>query len=434
MKSLFEKWVIIPTFSLIGLSTAIAGDQTPENRPPLAVSAGNPAAVNENVGTGKVGELIGLTPDTGLRLGGMFLADINWLISGGKEPGKTSWNFLFVSGLEADLETIVDIPGAEVGAQFLLYKGADTNGQAGVVQGYNSLPALPPLNRAELYQLWWRQSLFDERLFVRVGKSVPTLDFTNVVAPIPTKNEPFHVSSISSLIYTPIFVNPTTVGVMPGYYDSAWGVTLNIIPHEDIYVNWGIYDGSLASGFTTGDHAFPQFNGTYFMAAEIGGDWHFSDERYLGRAAFGGWQQTGNLTGGGVTEDGAYGFYGYASQTVWYDQAENSPTGGGVIAFFQWGANVSQTLPMNGFLGAGATAFNLVPSRPNDTFGVGAAYSWLNPNSFQRDHELLLQTYYQVQVTDFLYAQPVLSYVPQPGASPNYSDAWTFSFRLTALF
>lgn len=406
----------------------------PQVDQPIAVSAGNPASVNQNVGTGQLGELIGLTPETGLRLGGIFLTDFNWLISGGKEPGKTSWNYLFVAGANADLETLVDLPGAELGAQFLLFKGADTNGQAGAVQGYNSLPALPPLNRAELYQLWWRQSLLDDKLFVRVGKSVPTLDFGNVVSPIPTQDEPFHVSAISSLLYTPIFINPTTVGVMPGYYDSAWGVTLNIVPTDDLYINWGIYDGSLASGFTTGDHAFPHFNGTYFMAAEIGGDWSFGDERYLGRAGFGGWQQTGDLTAGAVTEEGAYGFYGYASQTVWYNRPENSPDGGGVITFFQWGANVSETLPMNGFLGAGATAFNLVPGRPNDSFGVGAAYSWLNPNTFQRDHELMLQTYYQAQVFDFLYAQPALSFIPNPGASPNYSGAWAVTFRLTALF
>lgn len=396
--------------------------------------SGNPAASNATAGTGQLGEWTGLTEATAIRWGGVFLADVNYVITGGKEPGQTSWNFLFITGADADLDASLGIPGASLGAQFLLYKGADTNGQAGTVQGYNSLPALPPLSRAELYQLWWRQVFFDGQFVARVGKSVPTLDFTNVLLPIPLENEPFPVSAISGLIYTPIFVNPATVGPMPGYYDSAWGVTLTWAPVDDFYVNWGIYDGSLASGFTTGDHAFPHFNGTYFMIAETGGVWRLAEDGYLGRAGFGGWQQTGDLAGGGVTEEGTYGLYGFASQTLWESVHTPEQPGSGVIGFFQWGWNDSETMSVNGYLGAGATAFNLVPGRPDDTLGVGVAYSWLNPNIYQRDSELLTQAYYQARVFENLYVQPVVSYVRHPGASPSYSDAWTVTFRVTTLF
>jgi len=96
--------------------------------------------------------------------------------------------------------------------------------------------------------------------------------------------------------------------------------------------------------------------------------------------------------------------------------------------------NDSETLPMNTFLGGGATAFNLVPGRPDDTFGLGVSYSWLNPNLFLRDHELMLQGYYQAKVIDNLYVQPVLTYINEPGASPDLDDAWAFTFRATFLF
>lgn len=55
------------------------------------------------------------------------------------------------------------------------FNGQDANGQAGSVQGYNSLPGPEPLNRSELYQLWYRQTLFEDRLIFRMlghgGKS-----------------------------------------------------------------------------------------------------------------------------------------------------------------------------------------------------------------------------------------------------------------------
>jgi carbohydrate-selective porin OprB len=51
------------------------------------------------------------------------------------------------------------------------------------VQGYNSQPGPQPLNRSELYPLWYWQSLFDGRIVFRIGKQVPTFDFDNVAAP-----------------------------------------------------------------------------------------------------------------------------------------------------------------------------------------------------------------------------------------------------------
>ena len=72
------------------------------------------------------------------------------------------------------------IPGAQFGVEFLEFNADDANAEAGSVTGYNSLPGPPPLNRTELYELWWRQSLFDDRLILRVGKSVTTAEFNNV--------------------------------------------------------------------------------------------------------------------------------------------------------------------------------------------------------------------------------------------------------------
>ena len=40
------------------------------------------------------------------------------------------------------------------GFEFLQFNGADTNGQAGVLTGYNSITSFPPFNRSELFQAW----------------------------------------------------------------------------------------------------------------------------------------------------------------------------------------------------------------------------------------------------------------------------------------
>jgi porin len=66
--------------------------------------------------------------------------------------------------------------------------------------------------------------------------------------------------------------------------------------------------------------------------------------------------------------------------------------------------------------------------------GVGLAWSRLNPNLFKRSSELMLQSYYQGRIANGLYLQPTLTYIPTPGASPDFKGAWAISLRLAVLF
>ncbi len=86
--------------------------------------------------------------------------------------------------------------------EFLEFNGQKTNEQAGTIQGYNSLPGAPPLNRFEIYKLWFRQELFQKKLFIRIGKTVPSMDFNNVSKPIPMQNEKLFIPAVTGLIYT----------------------------------------------------------------------------------------------------------------------------------------------------------------------------------------------------------------------------------------
>src|SRR3984957_7753466 len=192
----------------------------------LAAITGNPAAENQLPGTGLAGRLIHLPEDSGLRLGGLWLADANGLLSGGSQPGKWSWNSALIIGANLDAERLFTWKGASFGAQFLQFNGQNTNGQAGSVQGYNSLPGSKPLDRSELYQLWYRQTLFDNKIIFRIGKIIPTYDFNNVARPVPTQDEALSIPAVTGLLYTPVFVNPTLLGAIGGFFKSVYGATL----------------------------------------------------------------------------------------------------------------------------------------------------------------------------------------------------------------
>ena len=214
--------------------------------------AGNPGAVNVTPGTGALGRWLGLEPDSGLRLGGVLVSNGNILLAGGSQQGTASFNNFLLLDLEADLSKVAHIPGATFGVSGLRFDGQPTNAQAGTVTGYNGLTGAPPLDRTELYELWWRQSLFSDKLIIRIGKMVPTYDFGNVARPVPVRDDALRIPAVTGLLYTPVFVNPTILGAMPGYYNSAWGGMVTVAPNDQLYASGGIYDGNGANGYRPG--------------------------------------------------------------------------------------------------------------------------------------------------------------------------------------
>lgn len=394
--------------------------------------SGNPGATNVLTGTGELGRLLQIPESTGIRLGGLWMGDYNGLlvgVAGAHDNRRWTGNSSLIVDLYIELNKAIGWKGGSLGAEFLQFDGQSTNSDAGVVQGYNSLPGDPPLNRSELYQLWIRQGFWDDKFSIRIGKTVPTYHFNNVTKPIPTENPALAIPSVSGLIYTPIFVNTTLSGVIGGYYNSVCGVVVNISPVKQSYVNLAVYDGNIARGVQTGLTG-PHFNGYYYYIGETGYGWVSPKP---GIVAVGGWYQSGTLKSDSQKEKGTGGIYAFGSQALWIEDS-TTPNKGNLSGFFQFGWNHSKTLEMNLFGGLGLTAFGLVPKRPNDSFGTGVAWSRLNQHLFSRYSEVMFQAYYQGQIYGSTYFQPVISYIPFPGEHPTKTNVFTFTGRLIALF
>lgn len=415
------------TGSLLALSSLGCADETGYG------ISGNPGAVDILSGTGQLGRWLQIPESSGVRLGGLWLGDYNTLLCGA-DGRRLTGNSSFILDLNINLQKAIHWKGAYFGVEFLQFNGQPTNKDAGVVQGYNSLPGHPPLNRSELYQLWLMQKFLDDKISLRIGKTVPTYHFNNVSKPVPTEDPWVSIPSVTGLIYTPIFVNSSMIGAIGGYYNSVYGAVMTIAPVKQAYVNMGFFDGSLAKGVQTGLTG-PRFNGYYFSIMEGGYGW---SRHKPGIAAMGGWYQSGELKSGTQKENGTGGLYAFASQALWIRKpkkaGDEKADHGNVSSFLQFGWNNSVTLPMNLFVGAGLTGFGLVPHRINDSFGIGMAWARLNKHTFTRYSELMFQGYYQAQVYKTIYFQPVLSYIPYPGAHPTKYNVTALTARVTALF
>ena len=398
--------------------------------------AGNPGAVNVTPGTGALGRWLGLGPDSGVRLGGVLVSNGNVLLSNGSQQGATSFNNLLLLDLETDLERLAQIPGASFGVSGLRFDGQPTNAQAGTVTGYNGLLGAPPLDRTELYELWWRQSLFADKLIFRIGKMVPTYDFGNVARPLPVRDDALRIPAVTGLLYTPVFVNPTILGAMPGYYNSAWGVMVTVAPNDQLYTSAGLYDGNGANGVQTGLQAGPTINAYRFGIAELGAGWLLGPENLPGSFAAGGWSQTGTLSvsapSGPITQNGTHGFYAFGSQSLWRGGPISDTRS--VSTFMQAGVNNSETMLATSYVGFGLTAFGVMPARKLDSVGIGVAWSTLNQNQRVRPNEILIQSYAQIYLFGTVFVQPTLTVSPQPAALDAQGPAVAFTLQSTILF
>jgi len=140
-----------------------------------------------------------------------------------------------------DLERFAGLKGSSIDVDFLQLNNQATNTDVGSVLGYIGLVSRESFNRSELLEVWWRQELFDQHLVIRVGKSNPAIDFQDVIRPVTNPHAERVISTVTSLLYGPIFILPTLYESLPAFYETAYGITSTWIPSERFYDKGGSY-------------------------------------------------------------------------------------------------------------------------------------------------------------------------------------------------
>jgi len=408
---------------------------TGNNGPSKASSVstgGNPAATDLHVGSGWLGDQLGVNRN-GFRLGGISIFDVNSQPTGGVNPGSWTTNSLSILDMSLDMEEWMGCRGGEFGVEFLYYTGGNVNGDAGTVMGYNSLDGAPPRSRFEIYTMWYRQMLFDETVTIRIGKLVPIYDFNNVARTTPHSEDNYGIPAVSSAIFTPLYISPTQLGVMPGYYNSATGVTASFCPNERAYAQYGLYDGSLAAGRQTGLQG-PHFDGYQMHVVEGGTVWTLGPQEKPGKFGAGYWKQTGLLDAPGGTVNGADGMYVFASQRLYYERPFESSNG--LFTWAQFSATDSDFIETHRFFGTGLTYFGPIDGRDNDSAGFAFAYGKMNtdPAANLGRQESIYTWYYQYQLSPNCYLQPNVTYISTPASRPGLDDVLALTLQAMVLF
>ena len=239
----------------------------------MPISA-NPGASNSIPGTGLLGHLIGLDNIPGVRVGGLWIGNADYLVHRWSEAENLELQQPALSEPEHRRREARGHSRRSLDAELLQFNGEDSQRQGRgrhrirrtvgpeAVRAHRTVRALVA---AEPVRRQARDSS-------RQDQCRPTTSTTSH-GRVPTQDTSLQIPAVTGLIYTPIFKNPTLIGASPGYYNSAYGITANFAPTRNFYLTYAFYDGALARGIQTGLREAPVFDGHYFTIGEAGYAW-----------------------------------------------------------------------------------------------------------------------------------------------------------------
>jgi porin len=155
-----------------------------------------------------------------------------------------------------------------------------------------------------------------------------------------------------------------------------------------------------------------------------------------GAVRVGAWNRrmpTDRLDGTGTQRDD-WGGYLSTDQLVWRESDEEGDAQG-LGLFARVGVADEDVNTIHRFYSLGASYRGLLPGRGADVLAVGWARSELSDDAGTgADHETIVETFYNAELTPWLHLSPHLQYVDNPGGSATVDDAWVGGLRARVAF
>ncbi len=165
---------------------------------------------------------------------------------------------------------------------------------------------------------------------------------------------------------------------------------------------------------------------------------HALEYNYTGsdaaRFGIGGWLYSADFdrieaTASRPHDDGNGGIYGFVEAPVY-----RGKDGVSLRGFLRYGVANDELNIFDSYLGAGVVVSGLLPSRPDDRFGLavaraGIGAAWDRAAGGADNHETSIELTYSMQVTDWLRVQPDLQYIVNPGGNPGIDNAFAVGLR-----
>lgn len=359
---------------------------------------------------------------------------------------EASWMQLLVVGGELSLEKMMGWKGGSIVLSVTDAAGSNLSEPVGNVF---TISQARVMNSFALYDLYFKQRLFDDRLELNVGRFSAGQYFATMPA-------------MGMVVSGAVNGNPTSLFLNAPYHATAsasWAAHAKYKPVDQAYVEAGVFQASPRIGnpaYHGADFTIQPEDGVLLMAEmgwtpTFGGEPERHDDRKTvvpagpglkGVYSFGAYYANYTFdTFQGGTAHNAYGFYGMAQQMVWRSRANPHHH------FSLWGGltyspqeELAQ-MPVMGF--GGAIWQGLVPGRDQDNlllsfYTGGFSRDFANAQAAAGEGrptvETVLEASYIFQLTENLQVQPDVQWIIQPGGTGDIPNALVLGFQVGLTF
>lgn len=386
--------------------------------------------------------------EQGVQFDANFTADLSFNPSGGIRRGE-AYSGLLQLGLTLDMEKLVGWTGAEihVGSYFIDGQGLTTR-ELGNLLTISNIEATPAIRLGEVYL---KQKLLDGQVEIKAGQLAADGDFATSDTAGLFVNSTFGWPGLNGTDLPsggPAYPVPTPGAHVLVKFDDAWSFQA------------GVYTGDPAGRDLKNKHNtdFPLKPGAFAIGELI----YAHAGKLPGTYKVGAWYNSVDFADlrTGVNRDGSYALYGVIDQTIWQsgggskDLKDPSPAPEQSLSVFARAVFAPQQNRnlIDYYFDAGFNAKGFTPGRPDDVFGIAAAYAHISktaqradrdvPGTPVRSSELAFEASYQAAVTPWLKVQPFAQYIVRPGGGdprPNdptrrIKNATVLGFRTQVTF
>jgi len=409
----------------------------------VAREAGPAARASEPEGLASVwgretltGDWGGLRPQLGARgvtFGLTSVSDGIGIVSGGLDRGAESLN-------EWDLTLTVDtgpLFGWRGGTLFLyglgLWQTGSPSEQAGDVQALDHIDAP---NQWRLYEAWYEQQLFEDRLSLLAGLYDVSGEFD-----VTEGGQLFLNSSFG----TGKDLSQSGVKGPSIFPSTSLGVRVGAKPLPNTYARFAVLDGVPGDPDSDTDQRFFSMDREQgvLCIGEVGYAAGGDEGAPATKVGLGGWFYSADFDpvrgvdpGGEASRShGNYGLYVLGERVV---HLHPRVPGRALSLFARAGFADADVNPVGVYVGGGAVVTGGLRSRPNDQLGLGVAAA-IAGHQFERaaeaagtpvdGAEVAIELTYRAQLAPWLHVQPDVQYIVNPGLG-GIDDALAIGARV----
>ncbi len=371
--------------------------------------------------------------DHGVDLSFAYTGEIVGNFSGGIRRDASCLGLLEM-GLSVDLEKLAHWKGASIYISGVGAQGSAPSAFIGDVQGVSSLESE---SFWKIQEAWLQQKIWQDRLSFLAGLYEINSEFDSIEAASLFLNS----SRLIGLDFAQSGKNGPSTYPAPGL-----GLRVRLEPKPWLYLEGGFFDGAPGdpndvSSMAIAIHA----NEGFLIVGEIGFLSKVSEEQdQTGKFALGAWGYTSQFEdlialddfGNPLQHGRNFGIYGLGEYTVFRESGDDEQ---GLEVFGRWGYANPDFNPVEHFFSVGMVYTGLFPHRDQDKIGLGMTAA-IHGNPFRQAQsqegfattrtETNFELTYRAQLTPWLFVQPDLQLVLNPGINPEYSHALAGGVRV----